>query len=53
MNSTRISQAWLKVTESFSLSPTQSCLSGIMVMTPDWESVGCEFKYSTGIFFFF
>ena len=25
---------------------------GVMVMTPDWESVGCEFKYSTGIFSF-
>ena len=23
-----------------------------MVMTPDWEVVGCEFKYSTGIFGF-
>ena len=23
-----------------------------MVMTPDWESVGCEFKYSKGIFIF-
>ena len=23
-----------------------------MVMTPDWESVGCEFKYSTGTFIF-
>ena len=23
-----------------------------MVMTPDWESVGCEFKHSTGIFSF-
>ena len=23
-----------------------------MVMTPDWESVICEFKYSTGIFSF-
>ena len=23
-----------------------------MVLTPDWEVVGCEFKYSTGIFSF-
>ena len=23
-----------------------------MVMTPDWEPVGCEFKYNTGIFSF-
>ena len=23
-----------------------------MVMTPDWKSVGYEFKYSTGIFSF-
>ena len=25
---------------------------GVMVMTPDWESEGCEFKYSTRIFSF-
>ena len=25
---------------------------GVMVMTPGWESVGCEFKYSRGIFSF-
>ena len=25
---------------------------GVMVMMPDLESVGCEFKYSTGIFSF-
>ena len=41
MNSTRISQAWLKVTEIFSVSPI---LFGVMVMTPDWESVDCEFE---------
>ena len=46
MNSTRISQAWLKVAESFSLSPTQSWLFGVMVVTPDLESVGCEKDYS-------
>ena len=22
-----------------------SCLCGVVVMTPDWESVGSEFKY--------
>ena len=51
MNSTRISQAWLKVTENFSMSPTHSWLFGVVVMTPDWESVGCEFKYSDILFF--
>ena len=25
---------------------------GVMFMIPDWELVGCEFKYSTGIFSF-
>ena len=45
MNSTRISQAWWKVTESFAVSPTHSCLFGVMVMGPDWESVGCTFEY--------
>ena len=34
MNLTRISEAWLKVTESFSVSPTDS-----------GESIGWEFKY--------
>ena len=24
----------------------------LTVMIPDWESVGCEFKYSTGLFSF-
>ena len=33
------------VTESFSTSLIHSCLFGVMVTTPDWESVGCEFKY--------
>ena len=45
MNSTRISQALLKATESFSVSNAHSWLCGVVVMTPDWESVGCEFKY--------
>ena len=45
MNSTRISQEWLKVTESFSVSPTHSWLFGVMFMTPDWESVVCEFEF--------
>ena len=40
MNSTRISQARLKETESFSVSPTHSWLCGVVTMTPDWESVG-------------
>ena len=45
MNSTGISQALLKVTESFSVSPTHSWLFGVMVMTSDWESVGCKFEH--------
>ena len=45
VNSTKISQAWLKVTESFSVSSTHSWLCGVVVKTPDLESVGCEFKY--------
>ena len=45
MNSTRISQALLKAVESFSGSPTHSWLCGVVVKTPDWKSVGCEFKY--------
>ena len=27
------------------MSPTYSWLCGVIVMTPDWELVGCEFKY--------
>ena len=50
MVSTRISQALLKVTESFSVSPTHSWLCGIVVKTPHWESVGCEFKYRIFVF---
>ena len=42
MNSTRISQAWLKATESCSVSPTHSWLFDVMVMATDWGSVGCE-----------
>ena len=45
MNLTRFSHARLKVTESFAVSPNHSWLCGIVVMTPDWESVGFEFKY--------
>ena len=51
MNSTRISQTLLKVTESFSVSPTHSWLCGVVVMTPDWESVDFEFKYRNFCFF--
>ena len=36
--------------ESFSASPTHSLLCGVVVMTPDWESVGCEFKYRNAFF---
>ena len=48
MNSIRISHAWLKVTESFSVSPTHRWLFDVMVMTPDLKSVGCD----AGIFVF-
>ena len=27
------------------MSPTHSWLCGVVLKTPDWESVGCEFKY--------
>ena len=50
MNSTRISQASLKVTESISVPSTHSGLCGVVVMTSDWESVGCEFKYRSFCF---
>ena len=33
----------MKVTENFSVSPTQIWLCGVVVMTP--ESIGCMFKY--------
>ena len=46
MNSTRISHARLKVTESFSVPPTHSWLS----RNNGYDS--CEFKHSTGIFSF-
>ena len=52
MNSTRISQARLKATGSFSVSPTHSWLCGVVLKTPDWELVGCEFK-SRFFFLFF
>ena len=29
----------------FSVSPTNSWLCNVVVMTLDWESEGCEFKY--------
>ena len=29
---------------------THSGLFGVMVMAPDWESVGCEFKYKKILF---
>ena len=35
----------MKITESFFVSPTHSWLCGVVVMTPDWESVCCDFKY--------
>ena len=49
MNSTGISQAWLKVTERFSVCSTHSWLCAAVVNTPD--SVGSEFKYSDFCFF--
>ena len=51
MNSTRISQARLNVTESFSVSHSHSWLFGVMVKTLDCESVGCESKYRNFLFF--
>ena len=36
-----VSQACLKVTESFSVSATYSWFFGVMVVTPGSESVGC------------
>ena len=45
MNSSRISQVWLKVTEIFSVCPTHSWHFNVTVMIPDWESVGCQFEY--------
>ena len=32
-------------TKKVAVSHTHSWLFGVMVITPDWESVGCEFKY--------
>ena len=40
---------WLK---AFLCLPLTVGSVGVMVMTPDCESIGCEFKYSTGIFGF-
>ena len=36
---------WIQRENYFSVSPIHSWLFGVMVMTPVWESVGCEFKY--------
>ena len=47
VNLSRISQPRLKVIENFSVSTTHSWLFGVMVMTPDIEAIGCEFKYRT------
>ena len=52
MNSTRISQARLKTTERSYVSPTHSWLCGVVVKTPDWESVGNELKYRNFRIFF-
>ena len=35
---------WIKL-ESFRMPASYSWLFGVMFMTPDWESVGCEFEY--------
>ena len=32
------------------MSPTDSWLCSVVVKSPDWESAGCEFKYSKGMF---
>ena len=45
MNLTRISQASLKVTERFDCISHSQLALWVMVMNPDFESVGCEFKY--------
>ena len=41
LNSTSISQAWLKATESFSVSPNHSWLFDVMIMNIVQESLGC------------
>ena len=40
----------MRATEIFSVFPTHSWLSGVVVKTPDKESVGCEFKYTNFCF---
>ena len=35
LNSAKISEAQMKVTENFSVSPTNSSLCGVVVKTPD------------------
>ena len=34
------------------MSPADSWLCSVVVKSPDWESAGCEFKYSAGMFSF-
>ena len=38
--------------KAFLYVPLTAASVGVMVMTPDWESVGCEFKHRIGIFRF-
>ena len=49
MNSTRISQAWLKATESFSLSPTHSWLSGVVVVWVQMQQLLGFFGKKSGL----
>ena len=47
VSSISTSQAWLKATDRFSVSPTHSCLCGVMVSAPgcwsvDWWQVGVQ-----------
>ena len=51
MNSTRTTQAWLKATESFSVSPTHSWQFGVMVSKPDSWSGGPWIKPDKSIFY--
>ena len=44
LNSTRISQAWLKFIESFSVNYTHSCLCSTMVIMSCWWPACLEFK---------
>ena len=38
------------MTESLLCLPLTVGSVGVMVMTPDWESVGCQFKYRNFLF---